>query len=245
VDARASPLNSAPSIKPYLFRICKNLQTHIQLIRGSSQMRLCLLLVLGCSGLLAQEGQQAEQGLGANSLVASPPSDIHTPLTATQQYLWSLHQVFDPTRLFFLAAHAAIDHSRDDPAGWGQGSTGYTTRVANYLARAAVRENMAFAIRELDREDPRYVRSASAGVWKRTRYAISRTLVARNDRGGSMPAYSTLVSNFATPFIAQTWRPEPVSAGHELRSGGLGLGLIAAGNIGQEFWPDLRGKLHR
>jgi hypothetical protein len=209
-------------------------------------MRLCFLLVLGWSSLLAQEGQPAEASLGADSLAAaSAPSDLYTPPTLSQQYLWSLHQVFDPTRLFFVAAHAAIDHSRDDPAGWGQGGTGYTTRVANYLARAAVRENMAFAIRELDREDPRYLRSTSTGVWKRACYAFTRTVVARNDHGGSMPAYSTLISNFSTPFIAQTWRPEPISASHELRSGAFGLGIVAAGNLGQEFWPDLRKKLRR
>src|ERR1019366_8013974 len=96
-------------------------------VRGLSQMRLCFLLVLGWSSLLAQEGQPAEASLGADSLAAaSAPSDLYTPPTLSQQYLWSLHQVFDPTRLFFVAAHAAIDHSRDDPAGWGQGGTGYT-----------------------------------------------------------------------------------------------------------------------
>lgn len=104
---------------------------------------------------------------------------------------------------------------------------------------------MAFAIRRLDGEDPRYVRSNATGVWKRSRYAVSRTFVARNGRGGLMPAYSTLVSDVATPFVAQTWRPESISASHELRSGTMGLGVIAAGNLGQEFWPDLRKKLHR
>jgi hypothetical protein len=208
-------------------------------------MWVSLLLVLGCSSLTAQEGQPAEASLSNDLVVASQPSDLYPPLTLSQQYLWSIHQTFDPTRLFFVAAHAAIDHSRDDPAGWGQGSAGYSTRVANYLARAAVRENMAFAIRALDREDPRYFRSTSTGIWKRTRYAVSRTFIAENDRGGLMPAYSVLVSNFATPFIAQTWRPEPLSASHELRSGAFGLGIKAASNIGQEFWPDVRKKLRR
>jgi hypothetical protein len=104
---------------------------------------------------------------------------------------------------------------------------------------------MAFAIRRLDGEDPRYVRSNATGVWRRSRYAVSRTFIARNDHGGSMPAYSALVSNFATPFIAQTWRPEAFSASHELRSGVFGVGVTAAGNLGQEFWPDLRKKLGR
>jgi hypothetical protein len=60
-----------------------------------------------------------------------------------------------------------------------------------------------------------------------------------------MPAYSLLPADFATPFIAQAWRPEPLRTGRELREGALGIGLAAATNIGKEFWPDVSRKLRR
>jgi hypothetical protein len=153
--------------------------------------------------------------------------------------------MLNPGPLFVMAAATAIDHADNSPARWGQGTEGYALRTASHFGRAAVRENLAFGIRALDHEDPRYFRSHSKGAWRRSRYAVSRTFIARSERGGDMPAFSGLVSDFATPFAAQAWRPEPISARRELRSGAMGMGFTAVGNLGQEFWPDIRKKLHR
>jgi hypothetical protein len=136
-----------------------------------------------------------------------------------------------------------MDHTSHSPSAWGQGTEGYAERIGSHLARAAVRENIAFGIRALDHEDPRYFRSHDRGAWKRTRHAVGRSFMVRNERGGYMPAYSTLAADLATPFIAQSWRPEPISAGRELRTGGMGLGFDVVQHLGQEFWPDIKKKL--
>jgi len=197
---------------------------------------------------MAQQATTVEQDLvSVQPSVASPDtaSDTYFPLTLSQSYLWSMHEMFNPVPLFVIAAKAAIDHSDNNPYRWGQGTEGYATRAASHFGHSFVRENIAFGIRAMDHEDPRYFRSHSKGAWRRTGYAASRAFVARSERGGNMPAYSALVAEFATPFIAQTWRPEPMSAGREFRSGAMGVGINAASNVGQEFWPDLRRKLHR
>ena len=108
-----------------------------------------------------------------------------------------------------------------------------------------VRENIAFGLRALDHEDPRYVHSGEAGVLKRARHAIGQTFIARNAHGDTMPAYSIFASGLATPFVADAWRPEPVKAGRELRSGGMTIGMKAVNNLVLEFWPDIRKKLRR
>ncbi len=143
------------------------------------------------------------------------------------------------------SARAALDHSDNNPSGWGQGTEGYALRVVSRLGIAAVRENIAFAVRAVDHEDPRYFHSPSGGVWKRAGYAVKRTFVARSEHGGTIPAYAMLVSSFATPFIAEAWRPEPVRAGRELRTGAVTIGIDAGGNICREFWPDIRKRLSR
>ncbi len=144
----------------------------------------------------------------------------------------------NPARLFLIAARAGIDHEGDDPAGWGQGSEGYAVRVASRVGALVMRENLAFAVRAFDQENPRYFHSQERTAWKRTGYALSRTFVARNAAGGS------LLADVATPFIAQTWRPEAVTGGRALRSAGMSLGFDAVRNVGSEFWPDIRKKLH-
>ncbi len=118
-------------------------------------------------------------------------------------------------------------------------------RVASRVGRLAVRENLAFGIRRLDHEDPRYVRSESHGVLSRTRHAVQQTFLARNREGHVMPAYSSLAADFATPFIAQTWHPGVIRGTRELQSGGMAIGMSAFSNICTEFWPDIRKKLRK
>lgn len=173
-------------------------------------MRYCLLALLSCAVLLAQDGQTVEPDPVTEPIAPQPANDAgvdagaeaYVPLTLWQNYAWSLHQIFGPGELFVVAARTAFDHSRSQPSSWGGGSGGYTMRAASRLGRVAVRQELAFAVRALDHEDPRYFPSPQSGGWKRVRYAITRTFVVRNERGGTMPAYSLLVADFATPFIA-------------------------------------------
>jgi hypothetical protein len=211
-------------------------------------MRCCLLALLGCAALPAQDVQIPEQDLVPQQIApapANPANDAYVPLTLWQNYAWSLNQIFGPGELFVVAARTAFDHSRSNPSSWGGGAEGYAMRAASRLGRVAVRQEIAFAVRALDHEDPRYFRSPRAGGWNRVRYAVGRTFVVRNERGGTMPAYSLLVADFATPFIAQTWRPEPIDAGRELRGGAVGIGFAVAGNLGREFWPDIRNDIRK
>lgn len=209
-------------------------------------MGCCLVFALvGCGTLLAQDGRALEDETVLDPLALTPLNGPYVPLTLGQNYAWSIHQMFDPGRLFLVAADAALDHSANNPSAWGQGSEGYAVRVASHLGHEVVRENIAFAVRAFDHEDPRYVRSSEAGLRKRVGHAAGHAFLARNERGGTMPAYSLFVAGFATPFIAQTWRPEPINAGRELRSGSMAIGLAATGNMYEEFWPDIRKKLHR
>jgi hypothetical protein len=208
-------------------------------------MRYCLSMVIVCVAMQAQNGQIAEQDFAPDQIATEAAPDTYLPLTLAQNYAWTVRQVLAPSQLFLIARRAAIDHSRNDPSGWGEGTDGYALRVASRLGHVAVRQNLAFAVRALDHEDPRYFRSREDGIWRCSRYAVARTFVARNGSGGTMRAYSLFVADLATPFIAQTWRPQPVNVGREFRGGAVGIGMEAISNVGREFWPDVRKKLRR
>lgn len=47
-------------------------------------------------------------------------TDTYTPLTAGEDYAWTMHQITDPMRLSIIALRAGIDHAEGDPNGWGQ-----------------------------------------------------------------------------------------------------------------------------
>jgi hypothetical protein len=169
----------------------------------------------------------------------------YTPLTNKERYYYSVEQIFSIPRLAGILARTSIDQASGTPGGWGGGTEGYALRLASHFGRAFVHENIAFAVRALDHEDPRYFVSGHGSTWTRIKYATKATFVVRNDNNKMMPAYSRFVADFTMPFISQAWHPEPIRVGRELGSGSMGLGMGVANNVFLEFWPDLKRKLHR
>jgi hypothetical protein len=152
-------------------------------------------------------------------------------------------QVFTVPRVFQVAAHAAIDAARQSD-GWGSGVGAFEIRSASSFGHAFVKENLAFGVRAVDGEDPRYVRLGQGRDWTRIRYAVGRTFKVHSRNGDYMPAYS-LLANCAMPFVAQEWHPGPIHAGRELGGGTVGVASAVSTNLGREFWPDLKKKLYR
>ncbi len=207
--------------------------------------RSALALLTGiatCGGLLtAQTDQIAEALVDSVSIEAAPD---FTPLTLQQNYLYSLGEIFGPQSVLMVAGQAGMDQIGKHADGWGSTAPAYGIRVASWLGHSLIRENLAFGVRALDGEDPHYFRSGKGTAFRRARYAITHTFEARGRNGEFMPAYSVL-ADYATPFITQAWRHGGMMGGRELRRGTLAIGSEAAINIGREFWPDLKKKLHR
>jgi hypothetical protein len=188
-------------------------------------------------------------GVGLFAQVPDPPSDVasaadadYTPLTSKERYLYSIDQVISLPRLLGIIARTSVDQATDTPSGWGGGTEGYAVRLASHFGRAFVHENVAFAVRAIDHEDPRYFVLGHGSTWTRVKYATKATFVVRRDNGDMIPAYSRFVADFSMPFISQTWRPDSIHGGRELRSGTMGLGVGVANNVFLEFWPDLKRK---
>jgi hypothetical protein len=168
------------------------------------------------------------------------------PLTVQQKYDFTSKRVFGYSHLFWLAAHAEFEQARDQPREWGAETGGYGSRLASDFGRTFVRENIAFAVRAADREDPRYFPLGKGSIWTRTRYALRQTFFARRDDGEWMPAYSRFVADYATPFISRQWQPSRFrGAGQGFANGSIGIGVGLGSNLGQEFAPDLKKLVRR
>jgi hypothetical protein len=213
-----------------------------------------LILMFGVTaGLLAQDERVAPSPLVATGDPVTPvqpvqmvaPEPAYTPLTLRQKYVDSLTQIFGFPELVDVTAHTAIDQAKDRPSVWGTSAGSFGVRFAAHLGRGLVRENGAFAVRALDHEDPRYFPSNSINARKRARDAVVHTFWVRRDDGTMMPAYSRFLADYGTPFVERQWRPEPFRASMGLKVGTLSLGIGSLVNLGQEFWPDVRKKLHQ
>jgi hypothetical protein len=182
--------------------------------------------------------QHAPQDLPFLNLAPAAPA--YTPLTPGENFRYAFDRVFSPGKLLLYTVKASMDQERTVPDKWGEGMGAWSERYADHFGRALIRENMGFGVRALDGEDPRYQPSHEHGIWKRSKHAAAGAFVVRNRNGRLMPAYSRFISDYATPFIAQQWEPEPFSPSRALGSGTAAIGMAVASNLSIEFWPDVR-----
>jgi len=176
---------------------------------------------------------------------SSDPSvaNIYFPLTFKQKWLFSVEQVFGPSRIAGYAMHTMFDYAFDLPHQWGREGDSLAVRGLSNFGTNLIRHNLQFAIQALDHEDPRYFRSNLHGGFKRTKYAVLHTLVVRKDDGSWMPAYSLLVTDYGMPYLVRQWQPERMHALTDFEAGTMGLGVSMGSNLFYEVLPDLKKKL--
>lgn len=175
------------------------------------------------------------------------PGVPYVPLTMKQNFLYSFNKVFSGPSLMLTTFRAGLDQaglSRHD--NWGTGADSFGVRLASRFGRSLIRQNIAFGVRALDHEDPRYFVAGTGGMWYRTRHAMLQGVVAHKDNGTLIPAYSRLAADFLMPLIAREWSPRRFcTTGDVLRAGSMAVGAGMSVNVAEEFWPDIKRKLQR
>jgi len=157
-----------------------------------------------------------------------------------------VHNTFGPEAVLGAAAFAGYLQAIDSPREWGQGGVGYGRRISSTMAYAGVRNALGFGLDTALHQDPRYYRSGRTGLWSRTKYVLHATVFTRTDEGGETLATSRFASAYSAAFISNQWRPDRVNTtGLSLRQGTTQLGFDVLGNLGSEFWPDVKKKLLR
>jgi hypothetical protein len=155
------------------------------------------------------------------------------------------HSVFNPDSLLAPAFGAALAQASNEPPEWGQGASGYGTRLASGYGRLVINRTIRFGVAALDHEDPRFSYSNEAGFWRRFRYASVHYVVARTDSGQQIPAFSRFAGTYGAAFLANRWYPESrANTGHALLRGSTALAAGWAWNVFREFWPDIKNTLH-
>ena len=155
-------------------------------------------------------------------------------------------RTFNPNSIATSGVRAGYLQLTDCPTEWGQGSDGYSKRIASSVASSGVRAVLAFGLDSALRQDPRYFRSDSTGFWARTGHALRGTVLTRTDSGGETLSTWRLGSAYGAAFISNQWYPDryhTVSRG--LARGSTQLGFDLAKNVIAEFWPDIKGKIFR
>jgi hypothetical protein len=95
-------------------------------------------------------------------------------------------------------------------------------------------------------QDSRYYAMGEGKFWHRTRYALSRAFVIRNDSGREVFNSSELLGAASAAGLANLYYPGPQTGGSVTAERfGLDIGFDALTYAAKEFWPDVNRKLFR
>jgi hypothetical protein len=168
------------------------------------------------------------------------------PLGVKDKLLLHAEQTASPAFMMEMAAYAGALHWMDTPREWGQGAEPYGKRVTSAAGATAIRNTFAFALDSALGEDPRYRRSGHGNFFRRIGHAARETVVTRTDGGRRRFATWRFGSAVGAAYLSNLWYPDrlnTLSSGMEQSAATIGLDLL--GNIGSEFWPDVKRKILR
>ena len=168
-------------------------------------------------------------------------------LSTGDKLRFHVEAAYSPTALLGLAAYAGVLQSLDAPDEWSHGGAAvYGKRVASMAGWAGVHSALAFGLDSTLHEDPRYFRAAAGGFWRRAGHSLRGTILTRTDSGGETFSAWRFGSAYGAAFLSNQWYPDRLNTVRlGMLQGTATLGFDLLGNLGREFWPDVKRKLRR
>ena len=173
------------------------------------------------------------------------PSSDYVPLTSRQKLNVFVKRTYSPLTFLSTAFDAGIAQASADHEHYGQGAQGYGKR---YGATFADNETGVFfqhyLLPTMFHQDPRYFRRPELPAFRRAMYALSRTVLTRNDSGHTGFNVSYLAGGLISTSIANTYYPFD-ERGMEDTMLRFGWGTLSDSGllVLHEFWPDIKAKL--
>ncbi|HSY37782.1 MAG TPA: hypothetical protein VK814_18650 [Acidobacteriaceae bacterium] len=163
------------------------------------------------------------------------------PQTAKEKFGTAFKDSFDYSAIFIPLALAGYGVAENTYPEFGSGGVAF----GRYLWHAAADQTIENLLVEgivpsITREDNRYYTLGRGGFWKRTGYAVTRTVVTRNDAGNETFNISEVFGSAAAGGISTTYYPtRERSIGTFGTQWGTNIGIDALSFVVKEFWPDV------
>jgi hypothetical protein len=174
------------------------------------------------------------------------PQPTYVPLNVTDKLNYHVKRTLGPAAILGVAAYAAILQADHAPEEWNQGGEAYAKRVGSMVAWSGIHSALAFGLDSTLHQDPRYFRSTGSGFWRRSAHALRGTILTRTDSGGETLSTWRLGSDYGSAFLSNMWYPSRLNTARlGFIQGSVTVGLDLMGNLGSEFWPDIKHKVFR
>jgi hypothetical protein len=170
----------------------------------------------------------------------------YDPPTQVERLKWAAATTAGPATIAGGAITSAYSTWRNKPPEYGPHWDGWGKRQALRIAGASTSNFMEAELGALWGEDPRYRRTGSGSVKKRSFHAIKSAFIAYDRKGQPMPAYARYAAVTGSNLIGNTWRPDSQHTARETSSR-IYVAFLSriASNAFEEFWPDIRAHLRR
>jgi hypothetical protein len=180
------------------------------------------------------------------AIPATGSGQTSDPLDVVGKLHYHAKATYEPLAVAGIAAYAGVLQAAEAPTEWGEGAAAYGKRFGSTLAWSGIHSALAFGLDSTLHQDPRYFRSSGTGFWHRTGHALRGTMLTRTDSGGETLSTWRIGSAYGAAFLSNQWYPDRLNTARlGFIQGSVTLGFDLAGNLGKEFWPDIRRKVLR
>jgi hypothetical protein len=168
-------------------------------------------------------------------------------LSTSQKFVVAMHDSVDYSSFLLVAGLAGKGLSSHAIPSLGTGAAGFgryywrefTDQVSGTFFTEAIYPT-------LTHEDPRYYTLGKNGFFRRFGYAISRTVITKNDRGTNEFNISEMAGNASEAGLSNLYYPFAERGFSKSAKNFATQTVITAGaNVLKEFWPDIRKNLFR
>ena len=170
-----------------------------------------------------------ESSIFVSLFMSGKTQDQFKPLTSKERLKIYSEDLISPFHFFLAGAAAGITQLQNSPAAWGQGAEGYGRRFANYYASATVASMLQMGGEDILHEDNFYYGSGEHGAWRRLKYAVKSSILARGRDGSQHFSISQVGSTAGAAFISRLWQPRSNDSAGD---GAVSFGIAMATNAG-------------
>ena len=181
------------------------------------------------------------------SIPAANTEKAPAPINGIERINWIVEGMLGPRSLAVGVIASTWQTSWRIPDEWSRSAFGFRERYLEREADVAISNTIEAGLGALWGEDPRYIRAPRGSARSRLAYAVKTVVLAPRRDGQLKPAWGRYAGNVFNNVIENAWLPPSMATPGQtaLRSANGMLGRLA-GNLWDEFWPDIKTHLsHR
>lgn len=212
-----------------------------------------------------EKKEQSQRALGVLPVFGVTDRWNASPLTPPEKFHLFVKSAFDPATVGTVGLQAGFSQTVNEFPGYGQGMQGFGKRFGASLAdEVSANFWSGYFYPVLLKEDPRFFRLGSGSFKRRMWNSVMQEFVCHTDKGKQSFGYSNVLGAFTSGGLSNLYYPgrtvvrttpatatKPAMPVFEDDRGVvltvsrsmIALGYDMAGNLFDEFWPDIHRKL--